>query len=179
MEVHRGICIQCCHKWEGSESVFMFLHWLQACGKLPRACELYEVSLPLLAFVLSCHWVLNKWVSCLAPSLSIATEVWNRILQPTHRSVLLQVSGSHGYNIIMDASERQWQIGWWDVAHCLLLLWLGSLLKVNKWLPCTMKWRKGWYSRQGKLLRTWCDIVGDFSLEWKCNYVIPEKTAMR
>lgn len=129
--------------------------------------ELCEVSLPLLASVLSCHWVLNKWVSCLAPSLPIATEVWNRILWPTHRAVLLQVSGSHGYNIILDASERQWQIWWRDVSHCLLPLWLESLLKVNKWLPCTVEQRKGWDSQQGKLLRTLCDNIGGFSLEWK------------
>lgn len=96
--------------------------------------------------VLSCHWVVNKWVSCLAHSLPIATKVWNKILWPAHRSVLLQVSGSHGYSIIMDASERQWQIGWWNVVDCLLPLWLGSLLMVNKLLPCTMEKRKGWCS---------------------------------
>jgi hypothetical protein len=38
-------------------------------------------------------------------------QVWKRIIWPAHMSVLLRESGFHGYNIIMDTSERQWQIG--------------------------------------------------------------------
>lgn len=87
--------------------------WFWECGQIPKCIEAF-CSLPAptcLSFVMPLG--LNQMPSHLAPSPPMATRAWNRrIIQPAHASVLLQVSGFHGYNTVMDTAVRQWKIGW-------------------------------------------------------------------